>query len=114
MSHSNMFVNIRRALVPLAAVRAFESRLLPAIVLHVGLQRLLVRVAGITSGTMIRHFSRLPEWPVFVLDLVLTATVIHPQDVHDPGIVRLQESSYEQEEGEPTISLDHEYWTAVT
>lgn len=98
-----MLVNIRRALVPFAAVRAFESRLLPAIVLHVGLQRFLVSVAGIASGTMIRHFSRLPEWSVFVLDLVLAATIIHPQDVHDTGVVRLQESSYEQEEGEPRL-----------
>lgn len=109
-----MLINIRRALVPFAAVRAFEPRLLPAIVLHMGLQRLFVRVAGIASGTVIRHFSGLPERSVFVLDLVLAATIIHPQDVHDPGVVRLQESSYEQEEGKPTISLDHEYWTSVT
>lgn len=103
MSHSNVFINIRRALVPFTAVRALEPWLLPAVVLHVSLQCLLVSIAGIASGTVIRHFPRLPEGSVFVFDLVLAATVIHPQDVHDTGVVGLQVSSYEQEEEEPRL-----------
>lgn len=100
MSQSDVLVNIRRALIPLAAVRALEPRLLPAIVLHVSLQCLLVSVAGITSGTVIRHLSGLPKGSVFALDHVLATTVIHAQDVHNTSVVGLQESSYEQEEGE--------------
>lgn len=103
MSHSDVLVNIRRALVPLAAVRALEPRFLPAVVLHVGLQRLLVSVAGITSGTLIRHFPGLPVGFVFMFDLVRTATIVHPQDVRDTGVVGLQESSYEQEEEKPRL-----------
>lgn len=103
MSHSYVLVNIRRALVPLAAVRALESRLLPTVVLHMGLQRLLVSIAGITPGTVIRHLPGLPKGSIFVLDLVLAATVVHPQDVHDTGVIGLQELSYEQEEGKPLV-----------
>lgn len=99
MPHSDVLVNIRRALVPLAAVRALEPGLLPAVVLHMGLQRLLVRVAGIASGTVIRHLPRLPKGSIFMLDLVL-ATIIHPQDIHDTGVIGLQVPSYEQEEEE--------------
>lgn len=103
MPHSYVLVYIRRALVPFAAVRALEPWFLPAVVLHVSLQRLLVSIAGITPGTVICHFPGLPEGSVFVLDLVLTATVVHPQDIHDTSVVRLQESSYEQEEGKTRL-----------
>lgn len=97
--HPNVLINVRRTLVPLVAVRALEPRLLPAIVLHVSLQGLLVGVAGVASGTMIRHLAGLPpEGPVFVLRLVPTAGVARPQDVQDAGVVGLQELSYEQEE----------------
>jgi len=103
MSHSDVLVNIRRAFVPLAAVRALEPRFLPAIVLHVSLQRLLVSVAGIAPGTVIRHLSRLPKRSIFVFNLVLAASVVHSQDIHDTGIVGLQVSSYKQEKGEPRL-----------
>lgn len=97
--HPNVLVNVRRALVPLVAVRALEPRLLPAVVLHVGLQGLLVGVTGVAPGTMVRHLAGLsPEGPVFVLHLVPAAAVARPQDVQDAGVVGLQESSYEQEE----------------
>lgn len=105
MSHSDVLINIRRALIPLAAVRALESRLLPAVVLHVRLQRLLVSVTGIASRTVIRHLPCLPEGSVFLLGFppVLAAPVVHPQDVHDMGVVGRQELSYEQERGKPRL-----------
>lgn len=103
MPHSNMFVNVRRALVPLTAVRALKPRLFPAVVLHVGLQRLLVRVTSVTPGAVVCHLAGLPEGPVFVLHLVPTTAIVCPQDVQYTGVVGLQESSYKQEEGEPRL-----------
>lgn len=103
MSHSNVFVNVRRALVPLTAVRALKSRLFPAVVLHVGLQRLLVCVTSVTPRTVVCHLAGLPEGPVFVLDFVPATAVVCPQDVQYTGVVGLQESSYKQEEGEPRL-----------
>lgn len=103
MPHSNVFVNVRRALIPFTTVRALKSRLFSAVVLHVGLQRLLVCVTGVTPGTMVCHLAGLPERPVFMLDLVPTTAVVCPQDVQYAGIVGLQESSYKQEERESRL-----------
>lgn len=101
VSHSNVLINVRRALVPLVAVRALEPRLLPAVVLHVGLQGLLVGVAGVAARTVVRHLAGLPERSVFVLDLVPAAAIVRPQDVQYAGVVagpQQPRRSYEQEE----------------
>lgn len=100
MSHPNVLINIRRALVSLVAVRTLEPRLLPAIILHVSLQRLLVRVASVTSGTVVRYLAALPKRIVFVLNFVPGGTIICSQNIQYTGIVGLQKSSYKQEEGE--------------
>lgn len=103
MPHSNVFVNVRRTLVPLTAVRALKSRLFSAVVLHVSLQRLLVCVTGVTPGTVVCHLAGLPEGPVFMLDLVPTIAIVCSQDVQYTGVVGLQESSYKQEERESRL-----------
>lgn len=97
VSHPNVLVNVRRALVPFVAVRTPESRLLPAVVLHVGFQGLLVSVASVAARTVVSHLAGLPIRPVFVFDLVPVATVVGPQDIQYTGVVRPHESSYEQE-----------------
>ena len=68
VSHPDMLVNVGRTLVPLAAIRTLEPRLLATVVLHMGLQRFLVRVSRVTDGAMVGHLSRIPERAVFVLD----------------------------------------------
>ena len=67
MSHSDVFVNVRRTLVPLVAIRTLKSRLLPAIVLHMRPQRFLISVARVTYRTMIGHFAKIPADAVFIL-----------------------------------------------
>lgn len=103
MPHSNVFINVRRTLVPLIAIRALKSRLFPAVVLHVGLQRLLICITSVTPGTVVGHLAGLPEGPVFMLDLVSATAIVRSQDVQYTGIVGLQKSSYKQEEGESRL-----------
>lgn len=66
MPKSDMFVNIRRALVFFIAVRALETRLFPAVVLEMRLQSFLVRVPGVAPRTMVSHFPGVP-WVVSVI-----------------------------------------------
>lgn len=103
MPHSNVFVNVRRTLVPLIAIRALKSRLFPAVVLHVGLQRLLICVTSVTPRTVVGHLAGLPEGPVFMLDLVSATAIVCSEDVQYTGIEWLQKSSYKQEEGESRL-----------
>lgn len=68
VSHPDVLVNVGRTLVPLAAIRTLEPRLLATIILHMCFQRFLVRVSRVTNGAVIGHLSRIPERAVFVLD----------------------------------------------
>lgn len=113
MPHSNVFINIRRTLVSLVAVRALESRLLSAIVFHMGLQGLLVGIASVAQWTTIRHLTFLPDRSVLVLHLVTAASIIHPQNIQNTGIVRLRDLSYEQGRGEITVSSIREHRTVT-
>lgn len=97
--HPHVLVNVRRALVPLVAIRTLESRLFAAVVLHVGLQGLLVRVAGVTPGTVVGHPAGVPERSLFLLPVLPPRRVLHvrPEDLQQAGVVGRQGSAYEQE-----------------
>lgn len=98
MPHPDVLVNVRRALVPLVAIRTLESRLLAAVVLHVGLQGLLVRVARVAPGTVVGHLARLPVGALFVLRIAMVRRVLHvrPEDVHQARVVGGHRATYEQ------------------
>lgn len=100
MSHSDVLVNVRRTLVPLVAVRTLEPWLLSAVVLHVSLQRFLVRVAGVTSRAVISHLAGVPKGTVLVFHGAPSDPVLYvrSQRVQNAGVVRRREvSAYEQE-----------------
>lgn len=90
-----MLVYVRRALVLLVAVGTPEPGLLPAIVLHVGIQGLLVGVTGVTVRTVIGHLARWPVRSFLVLNVVSIAAVVHvgAQDPQDVVVVGCQETS---------------------
>ena len=77
VSHSDVFVNVRRTLVPLVTIRTLKSRLLSTIVLHMCLQRFLISIACVAYRTMIGHFARIPEYTVFVLDGYSSSPLLH-------------------------------------
>lgn len=84
MSYPDVFVNVRRAFVPLVAVRTLKSWLLAAIVLHVRHQRLLVGVTGVASGTVVLgDLVMLPEYRQSFL--VIGLVLVVPQDVEYTG-----------------------------
>lgn len=105
VSHPDMLVNVRRTLVPLAAIRTLEPWLLSAIVLHMGLQRFLIRVSRVTNGTVIGHLAGVPKRAVFVLDrcppssTVLDCPPLVVVAVHHARLVvgRQRQRPYEQE-----------------
>lgn len=101
VSHPDVFVNVRRTLVPLVAIRTLESWLFAAVVLHVGFQCFLVGVAGVTPRTVIRHLAGVPGGILFVLLRVVRIPIFHVRSQHvqdTGGVVRAgQGSSYEQE-----------------
>lgn len=89
VSHSDVFVNIRRTLVPLVTIRTLESRFLSAVVFHVRLQCFLIGVTCVTYRTMIGHFARVPEYTIFVLDGSSSPPVLHvrSQIIQNGGVI---------------------------
>ena len=97
MSHSDMFVNIGRTLVPFFTIRTRESWLTTTIVFHMCLEGLLIGVTSIATWTMISHLWPLKNWLNISL-FFCSSTQIHvcPYDIHDVRLV-CDTMTYEQQ-----------------